>query len=142
VDPCDDVGLDGAGSGEVQDVDLLGLLTEAVDSPDALLDLHRIPGQVVVDNHRAELEVEALARHPGRQHHVAPAGTEVSDPPPPILWRHAAVQDVHSQMFSQPSMKVGDDRAGESEHKHMAALHDDLCQPPGEGRELRVDVAE
>ncbi len=37
------------------------LLTDAVDSTDALLDPHRVPRQVVVDQDVAELEVPALA---------------------------------------------------------------------------------
>ena len=37
------------------------LLPDTVHAPDALLQLHRIPGQVVVEDHMAELEVEALS---------------------------------------------------------------------------------
>ena len=37
-------------------------------SPDPLLDSLRIPGQVVVDDHRAELKIDALCRSLGRDH--------------------------------------------------------------------------
>jgi len=49
------------GRPQVQDDDLLFLLTDPVDPADPLLDLHRVPRQVVVDDDRAELEVQALA---------------------------------------------------------------------------------
>jgi len=34
---------------EIEDIDLLVLLPNAIDAPNALLDLHRVPGQIVVD---------------------------------------------------------------------------------------------
>src|SRR5207244_6400331 len=56
----EDVRLDGSRGGEVHDVDL-ARLPDAVQAPDALLDHHRVPGQVEVHEHVAELEVAAFA---------------------------------------------------------------------------------
>ena len=72
-DPLDDVGLDRAGRVEVEDRQLLLGLADPVDAADALLDLHRVPRQVVVDDGRAELEVETLAGHPRREQDVVRA---------------------------------------------------------------------
>jgi hypothetical protein len=40
------------------------LLPFPVDSPDTLFDLHRVPWQVVVDDCRAELEVQTFTCDP------------------------------------------------------------------------------
>ena len=45
---------------EIEDDDRV-LLADPVDAADSLLDLHRVPGQVVVDHEVAELKVTALA---------------------------------------------------------------------------------
>ena len=52
--------LDGVFQGEVESPHHVGL-ADAINPTDALLQLHRIPGQVVVDDHVAELQVQALA---------------------------------------------------------------------------------
>jgi len=53
------VRFDRIARGEVDDVRLTSL-TDAVDAPDALLDDHRIPRQLVVHQAMAELQVESL----------------------------------------------------------------------------------
>ena len=58
--------FDAAGQAEIEDVDI-ARLTDAVDAADALFDRHRIPGQIVVDDGAAELEVAAFAANFGRQ---------------------------------------------------------------------------
>ena len=65
VDPL----VDGVRVPEIPDEDLLRLLPDSVDTADALLDLHRVPGEVVVDQHATELQIDALARHLGREQH-------------------------------------------------------------------------
>ena len=35
-------------------------LTDAVDVPDALLELHRIPGQVIIDQQVGDLQIQSL----------------------------------------------------------------------------------
>ena len=52
---------------EVHDDDVV-LLAVTMAAPDALFDALRIPRQVVVDDHRAELKVDALGRGFGRDH--------------------------------------------------------------------------
>ena len=52
---------------EVDDDDVV-LLPVAVAAADALLDALRVPGQVVVDDQRAELEVDAFGRRFGGEH--------------------------------------------------------------------------
>src|ERR1039458_10796793 len=70
------VRLDRAFVVEIDDADLGVLLAKAVDTPDALLDAHGIPGHVVVDQGAAELEVEALGGGVGTKEHVGLAGTK------------------------------------------------------------------
>src|SRR5439155_1945925 len=77
VEHLEDMVLDGPGSGEVEDPHRLRL-ADAVDTADALLDPHRIPGQVVVDDRVAELEVASLAADVGREQN-APVASERGD---------------------------------------------------------------
>ena len=97
----DDVGLDRAGRVEIENVDFLLLLPETVDSTDPLLHLHGIPGQVVVDHRRAELEVEALTGHPGRKHDVKVAVAESRDDSATFQLRHSAVQLACPEPFAE-----------------------------------------
>ena len=69
-----DVGVDGARRDEVDDGDRLALLAVAVDAADALLDAHGIPGQIVVDEEIAELEVETLAADLGGEQDIERVG--------------------------------------------------------------------
>ena len=46
------------------------LLTDAVDAPEPLLDAVGIPGQVVVDHHVGDLQVDALSRRIGGHQHL------------------------------------------------------------------------
>ena len=48
----------------------LKLLSQAVDAADPLLDLHRVPRQVSIDQHTARLKVQALARGVGADENV------------------------------------------------------------------------
>src|SRR3990170_2369224 len=59
VEQLDDIFLDRVPRPEVHDV-YLARLSEAMDSADSLLDLQRIPGEVVVHHGVAELEVPTL----------------------------------------------------------------------------------
>ena len=60
--------LDGAGGDEVED-EHLARLADPVDAADALLDRHRVPGNVEVDQRVAELQVAPLAAGFGAQQH-------------------------------------------------------------------------
>ena len=62
-------------------------LANAVHPPDPLLDLHRVPGHVEVDDDVAELEVEAFATSIRRHHHALFFGEQ--------LLRHAPFGHVH-----------------------------------------------
>src|SRR6218665_655998 len=55
---------------EVDDDDIV-LLPVAVAAPDALFDALRVPGQVVVDDQRAKLQVDAFGAGLGGDHHRA-----------------------------------------------------------------------
>jgi hypothetical protein len=46
------------------------LLPDAVDAADALLDLHRIPRQIVIDQEIGSLEIEPLGRGVGADQDV------------------------------------------------------------------------
>ena len=69
-----DLGIHGARRDEVDDGDRLALLSVAVNAADALLDAHGIPGQIVVDEEIAELEVETLAADFGGQQDIQRIG--------------------------------------------------------------------
>ena len=72
----EDAFVDGAFVDEVHDEDRLFLLADPIDSTDALLDLHRVPRKVVVDDCRAEFEVETLARYSVGEYEIIFAGAE------------------------------------------------------------------
>ena len=78
---------------EVEDQAVL-LLEVAVDAAHALLQAHRIPGNVVVDHEPAELEVDAFARRLGCRHDLA-AFTELALRIDPAAGR-VAVADLHA----------------------------------------------
>jgi hypothetical protein len=59
----------GVGGDEVEDEAVL-LLAVAVDAAHALLQAHRVPGDVVVDHQPAELQVDALAGGLGGDQHL------------------------------------------------------------------------
>ena len=46
---------------EVADNDRVALLANPVNATNALLDAHRVPGQVVVEHHTRELKIDAFA---------------------------------------------------------------------------------
>ena len=54
---------------EVEDQAVV-LLAVAVDAAHALFQAHRVPGDVVVDHHPAELEVDAFTRRLGGHQHL------------------------------------------------------------------------
>ena len=68
VEDLEDPLLDRPHEAEVHDLDRM-LLPDAMDPADALLDAHRIPGEVEVDDAAAELEVQPLAADVGGQQH-------------------------------------------------------------------------
>ena len=70
------VGLHGVFVEEVDDFDGLVLLPHAVDSPDALLHTHRVPGHVVIDERAAELEIQTFSRGLSAHQHVGVAPAE------------------------------------------------------------------
>src|SRR5204863_365242 len=70
VEQLEDVGLDGSRSGEVHDVDL-ALLPYTVQPSNSLLHHHRVPGQVVVHQHVAELQIASFAAGAGSDQHAA-----------------------------------------------------------------------
>ena len=56
----EDAALDRVGRHEIVDLRRV-LLAVTMDAPDPLLKVHRVPGQVVVEQHAGELEVDPLA---------------------------------------------------------------------------------
>ena len=51
---------------EANNMDAIRCLTKSIDATDALLNLHRIPRQVVVDQHPGELKIDTFAADLGR----------------------------------------------------------------------------
>ena len=70
----DDVLLKGAAQHDVENADARMLGRQALYASDALLDDHRVPGQVVVDQHIGDLKVDALGSGFGRHDDVAIRG--------------------------------------------------------------------
>ena len=68
--PTDDVFLEGALQDDVEDADAGMLGGEPLDAPDALLDDHRVPGQVVVHQHIGDLKIDAFRPRFGRDDNV------------------------------------------------------------------------
>src|SRR5258708_655338 len=100
--PLVDLSVHGAGRNEIDDCHCLALLAIAVDPSNALLDPHRIPREVVVDEQIAELEVQALAAHLGGEHHVDRIGIlfrqrEPSTDASPLLVGNVAVNQGDAQ---------------------------------------------
>src|SRR6266480_7361178 len=44
----------------MHDTESVSLLTDSIDTANPLLDAHRIPRQIVIDNHSAKLQVDAF----------------------------------------------------------------------------------
>src|SRR5690606_34359678 len=101
------VRLDRPARGEVPDDDLRFALADAVQPADALLDLHWVPGQVVVDQHRAELEVQALAGDLGGDHNVVATVPELRHDPVPGIQVDVAVQHRHTTAAPQRTLQIG-----------------------------------
>ena len=57
-------------------------LADAVHSADALLQAHGVPRQVVIDDHVAKLQIQALAAGIGGYKHPGGTGKFLLDPPP------------------------------------------------------------
>src|SRR5436309_14236730 len=69
------------------------LLADAIDPADPLLQTHRIPRQLEIDDDPAALmEVESLAGGVGREQHRAAAADELVESGAPIIARHTAVE--------------------------------------------------
>src|SRR3989449_570841 len=83
VEQLEDIRLDRPGGGQVHDVDL-ARLPDAVQAADALLHHHRVPRQVVVHEHIAELEVPSFAASAGGDQHAARVLVESPDALVPI----------------------------------------------------------
>jgi hypothetical protein len=60
------------------------LLPDAIDTADPLLDLHRVPREVVVHDHVAELEVQTFAACIGGDHDLC-VGRKAALCLPPFL---------------------------------------------------------
>ena len=75
VEQQEDLAFDRVGQDEV--VDLGGVaLAVAVDAPDALLDVHRVPRQVEVEQNASVLEVDAFPARRRADH--APSGRRLA----------------------------------------------------------------
>src|SRR3989449_563743 len=92
VEQLEDVGLDGPRRREVHDMHL-ARLADAVQAPDALLDHHRVPGEVVIHEHVAELEVASFAAGAGGDQDARPVLVEGADALVPLGGRVSAPVD-------------------------------------------------
>src|SRR6185437_429801 len=121
-DSFDNVGLDGPWRVEVEDADLLLLLADPVDAADPLLDLHRVPGQVVVHHSRAELEVQSFAGHPASQEDLECSGTKVPHDPPAPSRRDPTVQRAAAEGLTESSVEIPQGSPREREDNDALAL--------------------
>src|SRR5256886_12753009 len=117
--------------GEVDDVGL-ARLPNAVNTPDALLDYHRIPGQLVVHEHVAELEIETLRPGAGRDEYRPRFGLEGRQTLRSL--RHGETSRIHDRRPTQLANALRD----QLERRQVLAEHDhaiiegfeDLLQRP------------
>jgi hypothetical protein len=84
------VRLDAPRGRQVDDV-AVAPLPDAVDAADALLDDHRVPGELVVHEDVRELEVEPLGPGAGRDEHGRRVLPERPQSPRALLAREAAL---------------------------------------------------
>ena len=92
-------------------------LADAVDAADPLLQLHRIPGNVVVDHHVAELQVQTFAAGVGRHQEAGRAGERLLRLRA-LLQSHRSVETDHrespvGQKFAQHLLRgdeLGEDQ--------------------------------
>ena len=103
-------------------------LSDPVNAADSLLDLHRVPRQVVVDDRRTELEVQALAGDPVGKDEVVMAGTELGHDLAPLVAAHAAVQHGDAEVRAQPIAQIGQRRAGMGEQQSPLLAHVQLFE--------------
>ena len=61
--------LDGVGRNDVVDLGSVAL-TVAVDSPDPLLDIHRVPRQIMVEQHAGKLKIDSFSSSRGADQHA------------------------------------------------------------------------
>ena len=88
--------------GEVHDNDVV-LLAETVSTADALFHALRVPWEVVVDDHRAELEVDAFRRRLGGDHDRAFVAEVVHERLAPIGSKDAG-DDVAALVLLEPGL--------------------------------------
>src|SRR5688500_5854789 len=93
--PLLDAVIQGRRAPDIEDRDPLLRLPDPVDAPDALLDLHRVPRQVVVHDRGAELEVQTFTGHFVGQHEVVPTVTKVRHDLVSAVTVDPTVKDCH-----------------------------------------------
>ena len=120
------------------------LLPEPVEAADPLLDAHRVPRQVVVDQGVAELEVQTLAAHLGAEQDVELARSESVEQRVAVLDQRAAVHlGAAVAELGQPPLQVseGQPEEGEQQHTRRTTLGE-AFNGLHQGIELRVNGAE
>src|SRR5881394_4576828 len=101
--------LKGAGLDKIVDPDGM-LLAEAMEPPDALVDLHRVPRQIEIHEAMAELEIASLRAAVG-QNQGAPALAKILGDRLALGRRSRAVHDEHldpsgAQSFGERGLSV------------------------------------
>src|SRR3546814_12943806 len=82
VQPVIDLLFDGVLRDQIDDVDRLRLLSDAIDTTNPLLHLHRIPGQVPLEENTTKLDVEPLPPDFVGQQSRTPSHLPAHFPPP------------------------------------------------------------
>ncbi len=70
-------------------------LTDVVDAPNALFDLHGIPGQIKVDHGRTKLKVSSLSSDLGAEHDTGPV-SKITDCA--VLFRRTHFATEHGEV--------------------------------------------
>lgn len=96
--PLDDVGLDGSRGVEVETPIFFSDWPMRSIRPMRCSTSHGIPGQVVVDDRRAELEIETLARHLAGEEQVDFTSSKVGHDALAAVFGHAAVEHADSEV--------------------------------------------
>ncbi len=121
VEHLQDVLLQAASQTEVEHEHLTGL-SDPVHASDPLLELHRIPRQIVIDHRPAELEVAALASDFARDEDVSVV-FELFHRPIFLLGRQSTVErcDAEASLFER-ALQVIERRTETREHDRLVVV--------------------
>ncbi len=118
-------------------------LADAIETPDALLDTHRIPGQVVIDHRVRELQVPAFAAGLGGDQHLwtrlvaEPRYSGVL-----LCWLQLSVEKPDRPLLAENSCQVRlrVAKLGEDQDLDVGLSRSQVAEPVAKDLRLAVDL--